>query len=78
LGGDDWKKSIHHPTACLMEADADLVEDARGLQRRFALEILGVDYMVAADGGRHLLEVNHIPSVTAFAEVARWAGEGNP
>src|SRR5207248_1649057 len=69
LGGDDWKKSIHGPGAALMEPDADLVEDARRLQRHFGLEVVGVDYMLAPDGNKHLLEVNHIPSVTAFAEV---------
>jgi hypothetical protein len=82
LGGDDWKKSIHGPGAALMEQDAELVEDARRLQAHFGLEVLGVDYMVAGDGGKHLLEVNHIPSVTAFeevrqaylGEVVRWAG----
>jgi hypothetical protein len=69
LGGDDWKKSIHHETARMMALDAELLEDARRLQKHFGLEVLGVDYMVEADGGRYLLEVNHIPSVTAFDEV---------
>jgi hypothetical protein len=69
LGGDGWKKSIHHPTAAMTPIDEELLEDARRLQRHFGLEILGVDYMVAPEGGKHLLEVNHIPSVTAFAEV---------
>jgi hypothetical protein len=69
LGGDDWKKSIHGPGASEMPPDPDLVEDARRLQAHFGLEVLGVDYMIASDGGRHLLEVNHAPSVTAFPAV---------
>jgi hypothetical protein len=69
LGGGDWKKSIHGEGAALMPPDAELVEDVRRLQGHFGLEIVGVDYMVAADGCKYLLEVNHIPSVTAFAEV---------
>src|SRR5579883_1134371 len=44
---------------------------------------VGVDYMVAPDGGRYLLEVNHVPNVTVFPEVreayldlvVRWASE---
>ncbi len=81
LGGEGWKKSIHGPDASLMDPDPELVEDTRRLQAHSGLEILGVDYIVGADGGKYLLEVNHIPSVTAFpevreaylAEVARWA-----
>jgi hypothetical protein len=69
LGGDDWKRSIHHATAALMPMDAELLEDTRRLQAHFGLEILGVDYMVSSEGSKYLLEVNHIPSVTAFAEV---------
>jgi hypothetical protein len=69
LGGEDWKKSIHHATAGMMAVDEELLEDTRRLQEHFGLEIVGVDYVVGADGGKYLLEVNHIPSVTAFAEV---------
>jgi hypothetical protein len=69
LGGPGWKKSIHDASSALMPPDADLVEDTRRLRDHFGLDIVGVDYMVAHDGTRHLLEVNHIPSVTAFAEV---------
>jgi hypothetical protein len=69
LGGDDWKRSIHHATAQMMPLDEDLLEDARRLQRLFGLEIIGIDYMIGSDGSKHLLEVNHIPSVTAFPEV---------
>src|SRR5437764_9893687 len=66
LGGDDWKRSIHHPTAAMTPIDPELLDDARRLQAHFGLEILGVDYMVGHDGSKYLLEVNHIPSVTAF------------
>jgi glutathione synthase/RimK-type ligase-like ATP-grasp enzyme len=81
LGGPDWKKSIHGADAAFMAADEELVADARRLQAHFGLAILGVDYIVRDDGTRYLLEVNHIPSVTAFEEVrqayleevTRWA-----
>jgi glutathione synthase/RimK-type ligase-like ATP-grasp enzyme len=69
LGGQGWKKSIHGADAALMPADDELLEDTRRLQRHFELEILGVDYLAARDGQTYLLEVNHIPSVTAFEEV---------
>jgi hypothetical protein len=47
------------------------------------LRTVGVDYMMAPDDSRYLLEVNHVPNVTAFPEVreaylglvVRWAGE---
>jgi hypothetical protein len=81
MGGDDWLKSIHHDSAGFMTPDPDLVEDTRRLQAHFGLEMLAVDYLVAKDGGKHLLEVNHIPNVTVFPELreayldyaARWA-----
>jgi hypothetical protein len=69
LGGEDWRRSIHHAAAGEMPLDPELEEDARRLQRHFGLEIAGIDYVVAEDGSKHLLEVNHIPSVTAFADV---------
>jgi hypothetical protein len=87
LGGPDWKKSIHGADAAFMEADEDLVADTRRLQEHFGLAILGVDYIVGEDGRRYLLEVNHIPSVTAFEdvrqayleEVTRWVvRQGGP
>jgi glutathione synthase/RimK-type ligase-like ATP-grasp enzyme len=68
LGGDDWKKSIHHPAAALTPADPELLDDARRLQRHLGLDIAGIDYVITS-GEKHLLEVNHIPSVTAFEEV---------
>jgi hypothetical protein len=69
LGGSDWRRSIHHESSSQMPLDPELEEDARRLQRHFGLEIAGIDYMIARDGSKHLLEVNHIPTVTAFADV---------
>jgi hypothetical protein len=54
------------------------------LGRATSEEIIGVDYIVAPDGARHLLEVNHVPNVTAFPEVREayldlvvaWANRG--
>lgn len=81
LAGDSWLKSIHHPSAAFMPIDDDLLADARALSAGLGLEVIGVDYMVGADGSRHLLEVNHAANVTVFPEireafldlVARWA-----
>lgn len=69
MAGDNWLKSIHHPDAAFMAIDRELLDDARSLAAHFGLETVGVDYMVAADGTRHLLEVNHVPNVTLLAEV---------
>lgn len=69
MRGEDWLKSIHHGESTLSEIDEELLEDTRELQTRFGLEIIAVDYQIADDGTKHLLEVNHIPSVTAFAEM---------
>jgi len=69
LTGEDWKKSLHGPGAGFMPLDAELLDDTRRLQEHFALEMLAVDYIVAADGTKHLLEVNHIPNVTVFPEI---------
>ena len=69
LGGDDWRSSIHHRTAGEVPLDPELDEDASRLQGHFGLEIAGIDYMIGSDGGKHLLEVNHIPSITAFPAV---------
>jgi hypothetical protein len=69
LAGEDWLKSIHHPTASLMDADPRLVADTQRIAQGFGLEILANDYIVTADGQPHLLEVNHIPNVTRFPEV---------
>lgn len=69
LEGDDWLKSIHHPTACFMEPDSRLVADTQKVARGFGLEIAANDYIVTPDGRPHLLEVNHIPNVTHFPEI---------
>lgn len=69
LEGDDWLKSIHHPTACFMEPDSRLVLDTKHVAQGFGLEIAANDYIVSSDGQPHLLEVNHIPNVTRFPEI---------
>jgi len=69
LTGDDWRKSIHPEDAALMNIDSLLLEDAQRLAAHFSLELAGVDYMIADDGTRHLLEVNHIPNVDRFPEI---------
>ncbi len=71
LEGESWLKSIHAPDAGFMELDPELYEDTRQIARSFGLELIANDYIVAADGSKHLLEVNHIPNVTRFPEV--WA-----
>jgi hypothetical protein len=84
MAGDGWLKSIHHPDAAFMPIDPALLDDSRRLSAHFGLDILGVDYIVGTDGSRHLLEVNHIPNVTAFPEIREayldlvvgWAGRG--
>ena len=69
MAGDGWLKSIHHQDAAFMPIDPELLDDSRRLAAHFGLEIVGVDYIVAPDGSRHLLEVNHVPNVTVFPEV---------
>lgn len=69
LEGDNWLKSIHHPTARVMTPDADLAADTRAVARGLGLEIAANDYIVTMDGQPHLLEVNHIPNVTRFPEL---------
>ncbi|HZL28530.1 MAG TPA: hypothetical protein VFC39_18550, partial [Acidobacteriaceae bacterium] len=49
-----------------------LVADTRNVANGFGLEIAANDYIVTVDGKPHLLEVNHIPNVTRFAEI--WDG----
>jgi hypothetical protein len=83
MAGEGWLKSIHDPKAVFMPIDPELLDDARRLADHFGLATVGVDYIVAPDGGRYLLEVNHVPNVTVFPEVretyldlvVRWAGE---
>ena len=69
LAGDDWLKSIHHPTSHLMDVDPKLLADTQNIAKGFGLEILANDYIVTEDGVPHLLEVNHIPNVTRFPEI---------
>ena len=69
LEGDDWLKSIHHNTANFMLLDEELLADTQHLREVFGLEIIANDYIVGHDGTKHLLEVNHIPNVTRFAEI---------
>lgn len=69
LGGDDWKKSIHHDTAAFTEVDPELADDVRRMRDRFDLAVCAADYIVTPGGVRHLLELNHIPNVTQFAEI---------
>jgi hypothetical protein len=84
MAGEGWLKSIHDPAASFMPVDPELLDDARRLAAHFELLTVGVDYIVAPDGSRYLLEVNHVPNVTVFPEVreayldlvVRWAGRG--
>ncbi len=69
MAGDGWLKSIHHPGASFMPVDRDLLDDSRALADHFGLATVGVDYIVASEGNRFLLEVNHVPNVTVFPEV---------
>lgn len=52
-----------------MPINPELLDDASRLADHFGLRTVGVDYIVARDGGRYLLEVNHVPNVTIFPEV---------
>lgn len=82
LTGTGWLKSVHGPGAALMPNDPALVADTRRIQHGLGLDIIANDYIVSAEGP-YLLEVNHIPSVTCFAElwqeyidvVARWVAQ---
>jgi hypothetical protein len=64
-----------------MAIDDELLADARALATQLGLAVTGIDYMIGADGERHLLEVNHAANVTVFPElreaflelVAGWA-----
>jgi len=69
LGGDDWKKSIHHATAAVRPLDDALAADVRAMRDHFGLAVCAADYIVSPDGTPHLLELNHVPNVTQFSEV---------
>ena len=70
LEGADWLKSIHDSRADFMAIDPDLLEDTLTIKESFGLEMIGNDYIAAANGEKHLLEVNHIPNVTRFSKLA--------
>jgi glutathione synthase/RimK-type ligase-like ATP-grasp enzyme len=83
MAGEGWLKSIHAPDAAFMPIDPELLDNARRLAEHFGLRSVGVDYMVSPDGGRYLLEVNHVPKRDrVFPEVreayldlvVRWEG----
>lgn len=84
LGGDGWKKPIHGLGTSFVDPDSELVDDTRRLADHFGLPVCATDYIVTPTGEKHLLEVNHIPNVTEFAEMraayldfaAAWASEG--
>ncbi len=84
LGGADWKKSIHGDDTAFTDPDPDLVDDTRRLAEHFGLPVCATDYMVTPTGEKQLLELNHIPNVTQFAEMrtayldfaAEWANQG--
>ena len=69
MAGDGWLKSVHGPGAAFMEADPELVADAKAVRAGFGLDLIANDYIVADAGTKYLLEVNHIPSVTCLPEL---------
>ena len=69
LGGEGWKKSIHGDDTAFTDPDPELVADTRKLADHFGLPVCATDYMVTPAGEKHLLELNHIPNVTHFAEM---------
>jgi hypothetical protein len=69
MTGDGWKKSIHGPGAALMPLDPELGDDLRRLRDHFDLAVCAADYIVTPAGEKHLLELNHVPNVTAFPEL---------
>ncbi|MBX9582872.1 MAG: hypothetical protein K2X87_21400 [Gemmataceae bacterium] len=69
LGGDDWKKSIHHADAAFVDLDLDLAADVQALRDHFDLAVCAADYVVSSDGAKPLLELNPIPNVTQFAGI---------
>ncbi len=71
LAGSDWRESIHHPDARIVEPDPDLVEDTRAVAQHLGLEVAANDYLIGDDGQVHLLEANHVPNVTRFDEIRR-------
>lgn len=68
MTGSGWLKSIHGPGAELMAVCPELQADSLEIQRGLGLDILANDYIIGPEGPV-LLELNHIPSVTAFPEL---------
>jgi D-alanine-D-alanine ligase-like ATP-grasp enzyme len=52
-----------------MPVDQDLLEDTLYIKNVLQMDMIGNDYIVAKDGSKYLLEVNHIPNITRFEEV---------
>lgn len=69
LTGDGWKRSVHGAGAGFMPIDPELAQDTRAVRDGFRLDLIANDYLVTEEGSKHLLEVNHIPSVTCFPEL---------
>lgn len=69
MTGRDWLKSVHGDGAAFMEIDPELLADTKQVKEGFGLGIIANDYIVTASGSKHLLEVNHIPSVTCLPEL---------
>lgn len=69
LGGDDWKKSIHHASAEFRPLGAALAEDVRRMRDHFDLAVCAADYILAANGTLYLLELNHVPNVMQFPKI---------
>lgn len=69
LEGQDWLKSIHDDKAAFMDIDQALLEDTLAIKKAFGMSMIANDYIVAADGTKHLLEVNHIPNISRFAQL---------
>jgi hypothetical protein len=69
MTGDGWKKSIHGPGAEVVPLDPDLADNTRRLRDHFDLAVCAADYVVTPAGGKHLLELNHVPNVTHFPEM---------
>ena len=65
MTGPDWKKSVHGTDAKFVDIDPELLADTRAIRAGFGLDVIANDYIVGAHS-KHLLEVNHIPSVTCL------------
>ncbi len=83
MGGENWKKSVHHPDTQTIALAPELADDVRTMRDHFDLSVCAVDYIIHTDGAKHLLELNHIPDVAAFPDiraaylewVAKWVNE---